>query len=81
MLDSKDVGELYMNACVAGHFNVPVVLVSDDNILEEEVKEVNTAIETVVVKNIEPNIVSYSGKSIIDIYRALTAMIKIANSN
>lgn len=30
---------------------------------------------------IEPNIVSYRGKSIIDIYRALTAMIKIANSN
>lgn len=145
-INSKDVGEFYMNACVAGHFNVPVVLVSGDNILEEEVKEVNTAIETVVVKTsygrytakcltpsaasekikekvkiallnikniepiklqepaemkvtflnsgqaefasimpgtelIEPNVVSYSGKSIIDIYRALTAMIKIANSN
>ncbi len=145
-INSKDVGEFYMNACVAGHFNVPVVLVSGDNILEEEVKEVNAAIETVVVKTsygryaakcltpsvafekikekvkvalinaknidpiklqeppkmkvtflnsgqaefasimpgtefVEPNIVSYSGKSIIDIYRALTAMVKIASSN
>lgn len=145
-INGKDVGEFYMNACVAGHFNVPVVLVSGDNILEEEVKDVNAAIETVVVKtsygryaakclapsvafekirekskvalintrNIEPikiqeplemritffnsgqaeyasimpgselvgpNIVSYSGKTIIDSYRALTAMIKIANSN
>lgn len=145
-INSKDVGEFYMNACVAGHFNVPVVLVSGDNILEEEVKEVNSAIETVVVKTsygryaakcltptavfekikekvkvalinaknidsiklqepaemkvtflnsgqaefasimpgtelVEPNIVSYSGKSIIDIYRALTSMIKIASSN
>lgn len=49
-INSKDVGEFYMNACVAGHFNVPVVLVSGDNILEEEVKKVNTEIETVVVK-------------------------------
>jgi D-amino peptidase len=145
-INGNDVGEFYMNACVAGHFNVPVVLVSGDNILEEEVKEVNAAIETVVVKTsygrycakcltpavaygtikekvkialnnakniaptklqeppemkvtflnsgqaefasimpgtelVEPTIVSYSGKSIIDIYRALTAMIKIANSN
>ncbi len=145
-INSKDVGEFYMNACVAGHFNVPVVLVSGDNTLEEEVKEVNAAIETVVVKTsygryaakclspsvvfekikervkialinaknidpiklqeppemkvtflnsgraefasimpgtelVEPNIVSYSGKSIIDVYRALTAMIKIASSN
>ncbi|GEM_PF-2273729 len=30
---------------------------------------------------IGPNLVSYSGKTIIDSYRALTAMIKIANSN
>ncbi|WP_367569468.1 M55 family metallopeptidase [Lacrimispora sp.] len=144
-INGKDVGEFYMNACVAGHFNVPVVLVSGDNILEQEVKDVNSPIETVVVKisygryaakclassvafekikekskvalinarNIDPvkiqgplemrvtflnsgqaesasiipgtelispNIVLYSGKTIIDIYRALTAMIKIANS-
>ena len=39
-----------MNACVAGHFNVSVVLVSGDNILEREVKDINSAIETVVVK-------------------------------
>jgi len=145
-INGKDVGEFYMNACVAGHFNIPVVMVSGDNILEEEVKEVNAAIETAVVKTsygryaakcltpsiafekikekvkaalinvrnidpiklqeppemkvtflnsgqaefasimpgtelIGPNIVSYSGQSIIDVYRALTAMIKIANSN
>ena len=145
-INSKDVGEFYMNACVAGHYNVPVVLVSGDNILAAEVKEVNAAIETAVVKTsfgryaakcltpsvvyetikeevkvalinaknidpiklqeplemnvtflnsgqaefasimpgtelVEPNIVSYRGKSIIDVYRALTAMIKIASSN
>lgn len=142
-INGKDAGEFYMNACVAGHFNVPVVLVSGDNILEQEVKDINYAIETVVVKTsygryaakcltlsekiiekskvallnarninpikiqgplemrvtflnsgqaesasimpgtelVSPNIVLYSGKTIIDIYRALTAMIKIANSN
>ena len=145
-INDKDVGEFYMNACVAGYFNIPVVLVSGDNILEEEVKDVHAAIETVVVKtsygryaakcltpsvvfekikekskaalikarNIAPvkirgplemkitflnsgqaewasimpgaelvgsNIVSYNGKTIMDSYRALTAMIKIANSN
>lgn len=49
-INGKDVGEFYMNACVAGHFNVPVVLVSGDDTLEKEVKEVKAAIETVVVK-------------------------------
>lgn len=49
-INEKSVGEFYINASVAGFFNVPVVLVSGDNILSEEVVDVNDKIESVVVK-------------------------------
>lgn len=49
-INGKDAGEFYMNALVAGYYNVPVVLVSGDNILAEEVKHENNKIKTTVVK-------------------------------
>lgn len=144
-INGKDAGEFYINASVAGYFNVPVVLVSGDNILSDEVKDVSSKIETVVVKTshgryaakcitpntahnmirekvkealgkiknitpievngpvdlkiaflnsglaeaasimpntqlIETNIVSYKASTIIEGYRAIMAMIRIAGS-
>lgn len=49
-INGKSAGEFYINASVAGFFDVPVVMVSGDNILSEEVADVNNEIETVVVK-------------------------------
>lgn len=49
-INGKDAGEFYINASVAGFFHVPVVLVSGDNILSEEVADVNDKIESVIVK-------------------------------
>lgn len=49
-INGKSVGEFGVNAFVAGYFNVPVILVSGDNILSGEVSEINNEIERVVVK-------------------------------
>lgn len=49
-INGKDAGEFFINASVAGFYNVPVIVVSGDNILAEEVKAVDDNIETVVVK-------------------------------
>lgn len=49
-INGKDAGEFYINASVAGFFHVPVVLVSGDDILSEEVTDVNDKIETAIVK-------------------------------
>ncbi|AOT72163.1 M55 family metallopeptidase [Geosporobacter ferrireducens] len=49
-INGMEVGEFAFNAFLAGHYHVPVMLVSGDNILAEEVKAVNDQIETVVVK-------------------------------
>ncbi|WP_202077881.1 M55 family metallopeptidase [Caldalkalibacillus salinus] len=49
-INGQVVGETEMNAGVAGHFNVPVLLVSGDDVLAEEVKETLPDIETAVVK-------------------------------
>lgn len=49
-INGRDSGEFYINASIAGFFGVPVVLVSGDNVLSQEVKDVNSEIETVVVK-------------------------------
>lgn len=50
-VNGRNSGEFYINACVAGYFNVPVILVSGDNVLSDEVKEINNKIDTVIVKN------------------------------
>lgn len=49
-INGKNSGEFYINSSVAGYYNVPVVLVSGDNILADEVKDINDKIDTVVVK-------------------------------
>lgn len=49
-VNGRDAGEFYINASVAGFFQVPVVLVSGDDILSEEVADVNDKIESVIVK-------------------------------
>ncbi len=49
-LNGRPVGEVGLNAAVAGHLGVPVVLVSGDNKLAGEVAEVLPWTERVVVK-------------------------------
>ncbi len=49
-LNGSEVGEAGLNARVAAHFNVPVILVSGDERLCEDVKEEIGNIETVAVK-------------------------------
>lgn len=49
-INGKDAGEFYMNALAAGYYNVPIVLVSGDNILADEVRDVSSEIRTAVVK-------------------------------
>ncbi len=44
------VGETEINAAVAGYFGVPVVMISGDNILCEEVRQTLPEVETAVVK-------------------------------
>lgn len=50
-VNGKAVGESEFNALVAGQYNVPVVFVSGDNILSEQIKEFNQEIETLIVKH------------------------------
>lgn len=45
------VGEIEFNSLIAGYYDVPVVLVSGDNVLSKQVKEFNKDIETIIVKN------------------------------
>lgn len=49
-INGKASGEFYINSSVAGSFGVPVVLVSGDDVLKEEVLDINEDIESVVVK-------------------------------
>lgn len=49
-INGRPVGEAEMNAGVAGHFDVPVLLVTGDDVLEREVKQTLPGAETVVVK-------------------------------
>lgn len=49
-INGKDAGEFFINAAVAGFYKVPVVLVTGDNVLSDEVGEVNPKIERVIVK-------------------------------
>jgi len=49
-LNGSAVGEFEFNSLLAGYFNVPVVLVSGDDVLAGQVNTFNSEIETVVVK-------------------------------
>jgi D-amino peptidase len=49
-LNGQAVGELGLNAATAGHFGVPVALVTGDQAVVDEAKALLGAIETVVVK-------------------------------
>lgn len=49
--NGKPAGEFAINAALAGAYGVPVILVSGDDCLQEEVKEWNPAIGYVTTKN------------------------------
>jgi D-amino peptidase len=49
-VNGKTVGEFEFNTLVAGQYNVPVVFVSGDDILSQQVKNFHTEIETLIVK-------------------------------
>ena len=51
VLNGRPVGELGLNAALAGHFGIPVVLVSGDQTLVEEARSILGDIEAVVVKH------------------------------
>lgn len=50
-LNGRAVGELEFNSYIAGYYDVPVVLVSGDDMMAEQAKVLNSEIETVIVKN------------------------------
>ena len=60
-INGMEVGEFAFNTLLAGYYQVPVVLVSGDNILAEEVKCLNPEIQTVVVKHAQGR---YAARSI-----------------
>jgi D-amino peptidase len=49
-INGKVVGEFEFNAMIARHFGVPVVFVSGDDILREQVREFDADVEALVVK-------------------------------
>jgi D-amino peptidase len=49
-LNGKPMGEILLNAALAGHFNVPVALVTGDQLATAEAREVLGDVETVTVK-------------------------------
>ena len=49
-INSKRFGEIGMNAAVAGYFKVPVALVTGDQIVTEEARQLLGRVETVTVK-------------------------------
>jgi D-amino peptidase len=49
-LNGRVVGESALNALVAAHYGVPIVLVTGDQVTAAEARELNSAIETVEVK-------------------------------
>ncbi|CAH2212724.1 M55 family metallopeptidase [Tepidibacter aestuarii] len=49
-LNGNAIGEFEFNSLVAGYFDIPVVLVSGDDILSKQVKTFNEDIESVIVK-------------------------------
>lgn len=49
-MNGQPVGETAINAAIAGHFNVPVVMVAGDDALAREAREYLGSVETAVVK-------------------------------
>jgi D-amino peptidase len=49
-LNEQIVGETGLNAALAGHFNVPVLLISGDQAVNKEARDLIPGIQTVVVK-------------------------------
>lgn len=49
-LNGQPMGETMLNAALCGHFNVPVIMVSGDQSLAEEVRALLPGVETAVVK-------------------------------
>jgi D-amino peptidase len=49
-LNGQPMGEIRLNAALAGHFGVPVVLVTGDQLATAEAREVLGDVETVTVK-------------------------------
>ncbi|WP_432663422.1 M55 family metallopeptidase [Wukongibacter baidiensis] len=50
VINGNVVGEFELNSLVAGYYDVPVILVSGDDVLANQVKDFNKNIETVIVK-------------------------------
>jgi len=50
VLNGKPVGELGLNAALAGHFGVPVVLVTGDQAVVDEARDLLGDVKTAVVK-------------------------------
>lgn len=50
VINGNVVGEAELNSYLAGYYNVPVALISGDNVLSDQVKALNKDIETVIVK-------------------------------
>jgi D-amino peptidase len=48
--NGKVIGETGLNAPLGGHFGVPVVLISGDNVVAEEARELLGDVETAIVK-------------------------------
>ena len=44
------VGETGLNAALAGHFNVPILMITGDQAVNHEAKELIPGIQSVVVK-------------------------------
>jgi len=49
-INGIDGGEFLINSYVAGFYNVPVIMVSGDNVLSQEAKAIIPNIETAIVK-------------------------------
>lgn len=50
LINGKSLGETGINAALAGHFDVPVVLVTGDRVVVEEARSLLGIVETVAVK-------------------------------
>jgi len=49
-MNGKPIGEMELNAAIAGHFGVPVIMTSGDDCLEKEVRATFADMEVAVVK-------------------------------
>ncbi len=49
-INGRAVGEAELNSMAAGYYNVPLVFVSGDDVLAEQIREFNSEVETLIVK-------------------------------